>query len=99
MGKWPTWNLTLSVASGSSHSLLPNMLVELIMPTSWFILFWSLQIFVIVRELLTNERGEQPLVIYEPVDFEKRKKPIQDFWKINDHFRGNCKIYLKISKE
>jgi hypothetical protein len=29
-----------------------------------------------VRELLTNTRGENPLVTYEPVDFEKRKKDL-----------------------
>jgi hypothetical protein len=36
----------------------------------------------------------QPLVVDEPVEFEKR--PVR---KITDHFRGTYKIYLEITKK
>ena len=61
-------------------------------------MWWVLK--PVVLHLRAPMIGEnQPLVIDEPVEFEKWPVKVQDFMKTTHRFRGICKIYLKLIKK
>ena len=44
-------------------------------------------------------RENRQLVTDEPVEFERKQVVVQNCRKINDHFRGICRIYPNLVKE